>query len=86
MAKRNVKMQTDSLPAHLPKMGAKWNKKSMKMKREFSYFFMKREHDMRCWRRSSTKRDAWSGLFQGEETGESELSEERDEKSRDGSE
>lgn len=86
MAKRNVKMQTDSLLAHLPKMGVKWIKKTKKMKREFNYLLMKREQDMRCWRRSNTKRDAWSGLFQGGESGRSELFEEGDNKSRDGSE
>lgn len=48
MTKRTDRMQIDIRLAHLPRIGVKWNRKTKKRKRELSFFFMKREQEMRC--------------------------------------
>lgn len=46
--KRKAKAWTEMIFAHLPRIGVRWNKKTRMKKREISFFFKKREQDMRC--------------------------------------
>lgn len=73
----------DAVLIHLNKTGVRWKRRTRKRNKEWSFFLKKREQDIRCWRKSNTKREihksrfCWGGASESEEGGE---------KSRDGSE